>query len=100
MCPRCSVPETAWLEDSVEMVEVVDDPPVATALFDAVAPLVEAREVEARIEVVGTQLGHVERDDIEAAEVERHVAHIALGQLFFHVREDQDLLAGGVLLVE
>src|SRR5215467_15035792 len=88
--------ERERLQHAVEVIEVVDDPPVSAALLDAGAPLIEAVEVEARIEVVAAQLGDVERDDVEALQVERDVAHVALGELFLHVGEDQDLLAPSV----
>src|SRR5207302_8800126 len=87
-------------EQAVEVIEVVDDAPAPAALLDPGAPVIEPREILARIEVVRVQLGDVERDHLEAVEVHRDVAHVALRQLLLHVREDEDLLAARVLLVQ
>ena len=93
-------PSATVLQQSIQTIEVVDDAPVAATLLDLAAPLVQPSEVQPRVEVVGAQLGHVERNDVEALEVERDVADVTLGELLLHVREDQDLLARGVFLVQ
>src|SRR6267378_491643 len=88
------------LEEAVQSIEVVDDAPAAAALLDLGAPSFESRKIFARIEIVRLQLRHVECHDLKAFEFERNVAHITLGQIIFHVGEDQNLLAARLLLVQ
>src|SRR5438876_11303712 len=50
-------------EQAVEVIEVVDDAPAPATLLDPGAPVIEPREILARIEVIRVQLGHVERSE-------------------------------------
>ena len=88
------------LEDAGEVVEIVDHAPVAAARFDAVLPVFETVEVLARVDVVAVQLGDVERHHIVAVEHQRDVADVSLLEILGEVREDEDDLLGGLLLVE
>src|ERR1700675_292135 len=72
-------------QEAVQSIKVVDDAPPAAALLDLGAPSFEPREVFARVEIVRAQLRYVECHDLEAFKIERNVAHIALGQVLFHI---------------
>src|SRR5882672_12164402 len=80
-------------EQPVQPLQVIDHAPAPTAALDLLAPGFHASEIFAGIEVVGAELCDIERDDVEALEVERHLAHVALGKIFLEIGEDQDFLA-------
>src|SRR5262245_60889513 len=87
-------------QDAVEPVEVVDHAPGAAARLDPALPRLKAVHVVARVDVVRAQLGHVDRDHLEAIHGQRDVTHIAVLQVLLEVGEDQDGLAAGILLVQ
>src|SRR3569833_1928810 len=89
------------LQETVEPVEVVDDAPVATAFLHFVAPGVKSSEIFAGIEVISAKLGDIECDDVESLEIQSQViTHVALGELFLQVGENEDFLASRVLFPE
>src|SRR5690606_28141302 len=76
------------LEDALEVLQVVDDAPVAgPGAAHPVLPPLEAVQVAPRIDVVGIELGHVERHHPSALQVQRDVAHGALVELLLQVGE-------------
>src|SRR6185503_6463878 len=104
-CRRTTEPGSArtfshQLKKSVEAVYVIDDPPMTTALFYFLPPVIQPRHVLARIEVIRAQLGHIQRNDVKALQVQRNVPDVALGQVLLHVREDENLLVARVLLLQ
>src|SRR5581483_104503 len=94
---RTSLPS----EYSLQMLQVVDHAPVRGAGgAHALLPLFEPPGVAPRIHVVGAELGDIERDDVDAGQVQRNVAHRLLVELLLHVGEDQYGLASRSGLVQ
>ena len=89
------------LKYAFQMFQIVHHSPIrgpggAGALF----PPFQTPHVAARVDVVGGELGDVQRDDADALEVDGKVAHGLVVQFFLHVGEDQNGLLSGFGLVQ
>ena len=98
--PASALRGPPFLKESVQPLQIVDHAPMPTALFDSRTPRIDAREIFARVEVVRAQFRDVERDDVEALQVEGNVAHVSLREIFLQVGENEDRLAARPLLVQ
>lgn len=83
------------------MFQIVHHLPVGGAgVAGALFPPFQTPEVAARVDVVGGELGDVERDDADALQVDGKIPHGLVVQLFLHVGENQDGLLSGAGFVQ
>src|SRR5262249_14373544 len=99
--PTASALSTAPGEYALEVFHVVHHAPLGrTSVTRALLPPLESAHVAARIDIVGAELGDVERDNPNAVEFDREVAHGLVVQLLLHIREDNDCLSPSACFVE
>src|SRR3990172_9777108 len=93
--------ENSAAEDPLEARDVVDHTPLGSArLAHALLQEFDPAAVAARIDVVGIELGDIERHHANAGQVHGDVADGLLVELLLHVGEDEDGLAAGAGLVQ
>ena len=72
----------------VEPFKVVDHAPFTAAFFHFAAPVFHTSHIFFRVNIITTQLGNIQSDDIIIGQLKGKIAFVSFGEFLFKIREN------------